>query len=650
MSKTIYYQHRDCYLYEVELLEGYTVDKDQVYYVEKSTKYLKKRYTSYDKFYNYSGLTVMQTDNKLYLKLCMKGSNHPIYVDAESFYNQVELKGQDYITISSISEYIDCITRYSVVSLFTNCEAVLSKYMEKLVLLLNDDDDTNNNEIKEQYNKLQELKSDAEAKKKLILNTIQSQLNHDELDNIVKAFETTFKEKDINNEASYDSETSYKPTADPYPRIRIAGEAYRAVKHLITRYYGYDYLMYYRGVGHIVYPEMPGVFRENKKFEEDRQYKSMIMAFPKEFNGLRYLDRLAKLQHFELSTRLLDVSSNPLVALYMVCNTIYTNDPKQEDWGEVLIYFTAGEKERAYDSKSILINAALVKIPYSVKTIMYQFIRIHEVSFDKLCNEILNESKKKNKDNISIIDKRVAVIRQKLVQVLNRCVHLACDYDGVDAVLPSNEASTLRQLIQDIQQEIQLSFKAILPVQTKSKDYLADDFCPYINEAKTASDFCWNCMKFVKWPKNGRNWRGIGTDINKVFVDNIDEESYRWMFKQFVMAYDDLLIAIRRENSAFENKINIFNLLRCFHGNIGMTNERILAQSGSFIISGLDNMYLNNNMLSTRSDGYARIIIKNKKLLTEQLSLMNITDATMLPDLTHKAHYITEQIKEKKNQ
>ena len=56
-------------------------------------------------------------------------------------------------------------------------------------------------------------------------------------------------------------------------------------------------------------------------------------------------------------------------------------------------------------------------------------------------------------------------------------------------------------------------------------------------------------------------------------------------------------------------------------------------------------------MLSTRSTGssgfqfsFPRIIITNKKEIYRQLQMLNIADATLLPDLTHKAHYLDNQI------
>lgn len=47
--------------------------------------------------------------------------------------------------------------------------------------------------------------------------------------------------------------------------------------------------------------------------------KEIVHTNPKEFELERF-DLLAKLQHFGFPTRLLDVSTNPLVALYFACS------------------------------------------------------------------------------------------------------------------------------------------------------------------------------------------------------------------------------------------------------------------------------------------------------------------------------------------
>lgn len=669
-SMVIYYKHRDWHLYRVVLQKGEkgkgTGNLDY-YKVISSSRYEKNSplddpqhqnidYVNYDNYYTYSDIHQKKPRNFLYLELEKKettesnvetesleetdtpsetptgkksesgSKSSSLRIDAESFYEKVDMQGKKPIVISSIAEYIDWITEYKVVSLFANCEVVLKQFVDKLKFFPQA-------ETVFYTQALESLIKKANTYREEILNSMPDKTYSPEqleskISDFIKKLRKT--EKEAKNEMNTPTtKEGFKATADQHPIYRIMGEAFRAVNHVINLYRRNDYSMYYRGVGHIIYPEMPSVFRKNRKFEEDRQYKSMIMSFPKEFIGLSYLDRLAKLQHFGLPTRLLDVSSNPLVALYMACNTIYTGDKNQEDWGEVILYFMAGVKERAYDSKSVLINAALTKIPYGEKTNMYQFIRIHEVYIEK-------EYSKSNDPQL----------KNLLKETLNRCIHLASDY-GSDTILPAGDAEALRNLISEVQAKKASIAAASAGLPTANGTSAVH--MPVAPDAKTACDFCWYCMKDIKWPHNGRNWRSIGIADNANFDEDVEEKNYRWLFNEFANAYADLLTTIRRESPAFQNKIDIIRLLRCYHGNIGMTNERILAQSGSFIISGLDNMYINRHMISTRSDDYVRMIIKDKKKITDQLHLMNVTDATMLPDLNHKADYILKQIDKTKN-
>ena len=52
------------------------------------------------------------------------------------------------------------------------------------------------------------------------------------------------------------------------------------------------------------------------------------MKYPSIFEGENSVDLLAKLQHFGVPTRLLDVTSNPLVALYFACRSKPEKDSK----------------------------------------------------------------------------------------------------------------------------------------------------------------------------------------------------------------------------------------------------------------------------------------------------------------------------------
>lgn len=356
-------------------------------------------------------------------------------------------------------------------------------------------------------------------------------------------------------------------------------EVVQEIKNTIIAYNNGKNFAYYRGVGHIFYPEIPSVFRENIKQHEDQFYRQGKISHPEEFIQLKYLDRIAKLQHYSFPTRLLDVTSSPLVALYMSCNKTYTNDRRQYDFGEVIVYFRNELKEKSYDSNAVLISAALVKLTYNERQVMKNFITIH----DRLIEKASVSSYKNN------------VIRE----FLNISVHAASEH-SIDYYLNENDIAFAQN--------------------NKLNTIFADK-----------SIF--------------ENLYGLYCELSKknnVGNYNCPRKSYYVMLSEFIVAYNRLLVTARRENPAFQNKIDIFKMLKSYHVQIGMTNDRILAQSGSFIISGLDSDYINKNMKSSRSHGFKRIIVSDKKRVYKQLQALNINDSTMFPDLSHQSGYLKD--------
>lgn len=90
---------------------------------------------------------------------------------------------------------------------------------------------------------------------------------------------------------------------------------------------------------------------------EGRMYRELLISNSIDFQGdTCTFDRLVRMQHYSLPTRLLDITSNPLIALYFACND------HPDDEGEVIVFSIEPEQIKYFDSDTASCIANLTRL------------------------------------------------------------------------------------------------------------------------------------------------------------------------------------------------------------------------------------------------------------------------------------------------
>ncbi|OUS22414.1 FRG domain-containing protein [Rhodobacterales bacterium 59_46_T64] len=151
---------------------------------------------------------------------------------------------------------------------------------------------------------------------------------------------------------------------------------------------------FFRGHGTDKYELTPFLLRKHENGDwqflpnEDRLCKELLIAHYDEFQNDQYcFDRLVRMQHFGLPTRMLDITGNPLVALFFACSS------QREKDGEIIIFRISSDAIKYYDSDTVSCLSNLSNLTYDQKNTIDVSLQQDEFNETEVVGKLLHHIK-----------------------------------------------------------------------------------------------------------------------------------------------------------------------------------------------------------------------------------------------------------------
>ena len=396
------------------------------------------------------------------------------------------------------------------------------------------------------------------------------------------------------------------------------------------------YTLFYRGHSDKNYELKPSIYRnENFIKNEDKIYRETIAKVPYDFNGKSSIESLALMQHYGVPTRILDLTTNALVALYFAC----VGDEDKD--GEVIVFDIPNESVRFFDSDRIAILANLAKCD----NIFYK-------------NGFL-EKYEEYKNDLNILKRKVDLLDSRsLIKSL-----------GLEE---GNQVNSIEEIDKFVSQIKEIDLLTYTEINDKITNFIKEAK-DYLKEKESSSSEKEDIKSFFVYQKN----ISFITKLEDKILSFINEE-ISWINMRY---FKKLLNFIKEDKPYFISVIDPRDVSKVFAIKPKLDNPRIVRQQGAFLIFGIETYWNENTKkmakipsewvirgkveidksefdnlgidTSSKSDKQVRVkerlIIESSKKgdILKELDKLGINKSTLFPEIDKVADYIKEKYTQK---
>lgn len=131
--------------------------------------------------------------------------------------------------------------------------------------------------------------------------------------------------------------------------------------------------LFFRGHASYNWELLPSIYRINNGHNESDIFHEVLSRCPGYFKDCKSnLEILTIMQHYFCPTRLLDITTNPLVALFFACQKDEVLQDDEQQNGEVIIFDINTKDIKTYDSDTAAMIAAFSTLKYTAQKKLYK--------------------------------------------------------------------------------------------------------------------------------------------------------------------------------------------------------------------------------------------------------------------------------------